>query len=111
MGTGSILCRSCEADFGFSVPFHRCPDCGGPLSFSLDRSFPLAGIAARPPGMWRYREALPAFEDTVSLGEQPTPLVAVPPREFGRTGCCSSASTPFRPDPTRTAAPLPSSAT
>ena len=36
--------------------------------------------------MWRYREALPAFEEAVSLGEQPTPLVAVPPREFGRDG-------------------------
>ncbi len=86
MGTGSILCRGCEADFGFAAPFHRCPGCGGPLSFSLDRSFPLAGIAARPPGMWRYREALPAFEEAVSLGEQPTPLVAAAPREFGREG-------------------------
>ncbi len=82
----SILCRGCETDFGFAVPFHRCPDCEGPLSFSLDRSFPPAEIAARPPGMWRYREALPAFQEAISLGEQATPLVPVAPREFGREG-------------------------
>ncbi len=83
---GSILCRGCEADFGFAIPFHRCPECGGALSFSLDRAFPLAEIAARPPGMWRYREALPAFEEVISLGEQATPLVPVAPRELGREG-------------------------
>ena len=39
-----------------------------------------ADLAARPPGMWRYRELLPIFDESeiVSLGEVRTPLLPAP---------------------------------
>jgi threonine synthase len=55
-----------------------CPHDGAPLlvryrSIALDR----AAVAARPPTMWRYREAMPLDdgEEPVTLGEGFTPLV------------------------------------
>ena len=55
-----------------------CPHDGAPLlvrypPIALDR----AAVAARPPSLWRYREALPIAdgEEPVTLGEGGTPLV------------------------------------
>jgi len=55
-----------------------CPHDGAPLlvrypPFTLDRAI----VRARPPTMWRYREALPLDdgEEPVTLGEGGTPLV------------------------------------
>ena len=74
---GHFYCSSCNADCGSRIDFHQCPQCSGPLSFTLDRpaTFPRSLVEARPPGMWRYAEALPAFSSPVSLGESPTPLI------------------------------------
>jgi threonine synthase len=74
---GNFYCSSCNADHGPRIDFHQCPRCRAPLSFTLDppATFPRSRIEARPPGMWRYAEALPLFADPVSLGESPTPLV------------------------------------
>lgn len=45
----------------------------------MPASFPTEGLASRPAGLWRYREALPlaAATEPVSLGESMTPLTAV----------------------------------
>jgi threonine synthase len=75
---GTILCDTCNTDYGTSTTAHRCPACGNPLSFALpERSFPAEVIASRAAHMWRYAEALPAFDEPISLGEPVTPLVPV----------------------------------
>jgi len=74
---GTFLCTSCSADHGDRITFHRCPGCGGPLSFAAEGkpSFPVDQIGTRPAAMWRYTEALPVFPRRVSLGEPLTPLL------------------------------------
>ncbi len=54
-------------------------DDGGLLDLEFDAAFPRELIASRPPGMWRYREALPVPNDEaiVSFGEGFTPLLPV----------------------------------
>ena len=75
---GTIRCEECSTDYGTSTTAHRCPACESGLAFVLPaRSFPTAAIAERTAGMWRYAEALPTFDDPVSLGEPVTPLVPV----------------------------------
>lgn len=55
----------------------RCP-CGGLLDVVMPPRFPWAAMRGRPPGLWRYREALALNATTVpvTLGEPETPLVA-----------------------------------
>lgn len=73
---GTFHCSSCGAGHGSRTRHHKCPACGGALRFSLESlSFPRDKIRARPANMWRYAEALPAFEQPVSLGEPITPLL------------------------------------
>ena len=73
---GTFHCSSCGAGHGSRTRHHKCPACGGALRFSLESlSFPRDKIRARPAHMWRYGEALPAFEERVSLGEPMTPLL------------------------------------
>ncbi|MBN1641309.1 MAG: threonine synthase [Anaerolineae bacterium] len=59
-----------------------CPACGKPLLARYDlaaagAALPRDALAAREPGMWRYRELLPVREPRfrLSLGEGWTPLV------------------------------------
>lgn len=53
----------------------RCV-CGGPWALEpFGRVPPLGTLRERPPGLWRYREALPVDDRPVSLGEGGTPLV------------------------------------
>ena len=57
-------------------------DCGSLLDLSGPASFPRLPLASRPPGLWRYREAL-AFSfqtEPVSLGEPMTPLIRPDPK-------------------------------
>jgi len=53
----------------------RCA-CGAPWALApFGRVPPRETLRDRPPGIWRYREALPADGTPVSLGEGGTPLV------------------------------------
>jgi len=53
-----------------------CCACGGPFEVCFEAKFPLHEMRKRPPGLWRYREALPVGADIlpVSIGEAMTPL-------------------------------------
>jgi threonine synthase len=54
----------------------RCT-CGGPWALEPFGSVPRSeALRDRPPGLWRYREALPVDGAPISLGEGGTPLVA-----------------------------------
>jgi threonine synthase len=59
-----------------SEPIWRCK-CGGFLALDFHPHFPLEKIQKRKPNMWRYREALPIFQDThiISFNEGFTPLI------------------------------------
>ena len=74
--SSSISCTDCKGKIDSGAQ-HRCPTCGGTLDLHMDRSFPREKIITRPTSMWRYREAIPAFEKNTSLGEQMTPLVPI----------------------------------
>jgi len=58
------------------LPRWKC-DCGGLLDLEMAAAFPREKIQARPPTLWRYREALPVADDKgiVTFGEGFTPLV------------------------------------
>ncbi len=76
---GNIRCSECDTDYGTATTAHRCPACQNPLTFVLPtRSFPTDAIAERAANMWRYTEALPQFDEPISLGEPVTPLVPLP---------------------------------
>jgi threonine synthase len=77
-----LRCTACATEAPLETPAYRCPGCGAPWTWDLPTpAFPLAEIAARPPTLWRYAEALPRFARPVSLGEPITPLVELdPPR-------------------------------
>ena len=78
MSNGTFVCDDCGGDSGANHTHHRCPECAGPLSFVMpDRAFPVEAIAERPADMWRYAEAIPEFDEPISLGEVVTPLVPV----------------------------------
>lgn len=69
-------CPSCRARYAWGYRSHQCQACAGPLDFALEGvAFPRQAICTRPPGMWRYVEALPVFDWPVALGESLTPLV------------------------------------
>ena len=62
---------------------HNLSRAGKPLlvRYDLDaaqRTLTRDSIAAREPGMWKWRELLPPDGDPVSLGEGETPIVALP---------------------------------
>jgi threonine synthase len=62
---------------------HNLSRAGKPLLVRYDfaaaaRTLDRASIAAREPGMWKWRELLPHRGHPVSLGELETPLVALP---------------------------------
>lgn len=62
---------------------HNLSRAGKPLLVRYDlvsakRTMTRESLAAREPGMWKWRELLPNEADPVSLGEAETPLVALP---------------------------------
>lgn len=71
-----LRCQTCGRALDSRQPIWVCP-CGGLLDVEMSCEFPLERLAQRPPGLWRYREALPLPVQTspVSLGEPLTPLV------------------------------------
>lgn len=77
-------CTRCEARLPLDRAHNLCA-CGAPLATRYDlargaRTLDRAGIARRPPDLWRYRELLPVREarSVVTLGEGMTPLLALP---------------------------------
>ncbi len=79
-----LECTRCGARAELEVPQNLCA-CGAPLSTRYDlalaaRRVSPAMLAARPPGLWRYREFLPVREarHATSLGEGGTPLLDLP---------------------------------
>ena len=62
---------------------HNLSRAGKPLLVRYDfvaakRSLSRDSIAARRPGMWKWRELLPNDGDPVSLGEPETPILSLP---------------------------------
>jgi threonine synthase len=62
---------------------HNLSRAGKPLLVRYDmeearRSLSRESIASRPSGMWKCRELLPHSGDPISLGEEETPIVALP---------------------------------
>ena len=74
-----LLCSRCGAGFALSEPIWRCPRCGSLLDLLFTPEFDIQKIAARPPGLWRYREAIPIADDSsiVSFSEGFTPLLEI----------------------------------
>jgi len=79
-----LECTRCGARAELEAPQNLCA-CGAPLSTRYDlalaaRRVSPAMLAARPPGLWRYREFLPVREErhVTNLGEGGTPLLDLP---------------------------------
>jgi threonine synthase len=73
-----LIDRTNKALFSTARPIWQSPE-GNLLDLEMNATFPLAKITARPPNMWRYREALPIENDwnILSLNEGFTPLLPV----------------------------------
>lgn len=73
-----LICRTCGLSHVLEKPAWKCT-CGGLLDLKFEAQFDLDAIAARPPTMWRYREAIPVNDDAhvISFSEGFTPLVEV----------------------------------
>ena len=74
-------CGVCGQEFSPEEIRYRCYSCNGPLLVTYDyaslaRKVTKEGLAARRPGVWKYRELLPVSPSTepVSLGEGATPM-------------------------------------
>ena len=74
-------CGVCGQEFSPEEIRYRCDSCNGPLLVTYDyaslaRKVTKEGLAARRPGVWKYRELLPVGLSTepVSLGEGGTPM-------------------------------------
>ena len=88
-GTGSALthlqCTACGREHDADRLQTLCPDCGKVIFARYDlgraaRTLTREAVAARPRGMWRWRELLPVrdAENIVSLGEGDSPLLPAP---------------------------------
>lgn len=71
-----LQCPRCGARYPASEPRWRC-DCGSYLLLEGTDLFSRESLAARPSGIWRYREALGFGGESqiVTLGEGSTPLI------------------------------------
>lgn len=69
----SLLCSKCGEEYSIDEPIWRC-NCEAFLDIKFSAEFPVAKIATRPPGMWRYKEAIPV-SNPVSYNEGFTPIV------------------------------------
>jgi threonine synthase len=74
----NLICTRCNQRFSLEEKIWRCA-CGGLLDIAFQPHFPLDEIRQRKPTMWRYREAIPIFDDKniVSFDEGFTPLIPV----------------------------------
>ncbi len=65
-----LICRKCQTAYGLDEPVWRCA-CGGLLDVEFTPRFDRERIGARPPSLWRYREALPVGDEAAvtSFGE------------------------------------------
>jgi threonine synthase len=72
----NLICELCHKKYLASEPIWRCK-CGGFLALDFHPHFPLEKIQKRKPNMWRYREALPIFQNKhiISFNEGFTPLI------------------------------------
>lgn len=74
-----LRCISCGLEYEPNPRLTRCPRCGGLLDVEVKPSTELSWSlwSSRKPGVWRYRELLPAAKGStpVSMGEGATPLV------------------------------------
>jgi threonine synthase len=75
-----LACSRCDATFPIRELMNLCPTDGAPLlvRYDIAKSPELRDeIRTRPATMWRYRELLPADDDSeiVTLGEGITPLL------------------------------------
>jgi threonine synthase len=73
-----LECARCGRTHDAGRLHNRC-ECGGTLLARYELApLPYENLAARPPGMWRYRELLPVHGDPLSLGHAQTPLLFAP---------------------------------
>jgi len=80
-----LECTECPSRVAAGALATTCPECGMPLRarYDLERvreSLARDALAARPGGLWRWRELLPLSDPAraVSLGEGSTPLLPAP---------------------------------
>lgn len=75
---GKLNCNGCGASYPLDTPYWRC-GCGHFLDIEIEAQFPREKILSRPPGMWRYREAIPIGGNVplVTFGEGFTPMLAI----------------------------------
>ncbi len=76
----SLECTGCDRTHAAAGLPTVCESCGSPWLVRYRRTVTVrerSGVAARPRGMWRYREFLPLEpgEEPVTLGEGTTPLL------------------------------------
>ena len=86
MNVTHLECALCDLRHDANVLQNLCRECGKPLLVRYDletakRTLTRDSIAAREPGMWKWRELLPHDGEPVSLGEGETPIV--PLRQTG----------------------------
>lgn len=77
-----FTCVGCRAPYGPSQDLLLCPVCHNLLEANYDlpglcERLDRDEIAARPPGVWRWRELLPVLDEAaiVTLGEGDTPML------------------------------------
>jgi threonine synthase len=77
----NLICAECGRSFPVEEKIWKCA-CGGLLDVDFQPHFPIDKIRQRKPTMWRYREAIPIWEDKniISFDEGFTPLIRV---DFG----------------------------
>ncbi|HYE93949.1 MAG TPA: threonine synthase [Terriglobales bacterium] len=80
-----VECTVCGAAHDFTRPLNVCEICGQMLAVRYDLAKVAAAVtkqalAARPPGMYRFRELTPLAdgEEPITLGEGGTPLLPLP---------------------------------
>jgi len=78
MRMSNLICKRCNQRFPLEEKIWRCA-CGGLLDIDFQSQFPRDKIRQRKPTMWRYREAIPLFEDKnmISFDEGFTPLIPI----------------------------------
>ena len=73
-----LTCQLCGTTYAADPSRWRCA-CGGLFDLVFEGELRVDALAARPPTLWRYREAIPIADDAhiASFGEGFTPLTPV----------------------------------
>lgn len=84
-------CGNCGREVPAGSTAGECPACAGPLLAVYDlgmlrRRTDRERFLAPGPGVWRFRDLLPAFDRELTLGEGNTPLLEAP-RLAAAVGC------------------------